>query len=107
MEKELSTEEWKQKKKEQRAIFTARQRLPYEIKLKRQALREPAVRCVDSESIWNSVRIDLTGYGKEIRKPGIFGCTVVAQIRRLARNMAGEEYLITLELSGRTSHQYR
>ena len=39
MEKELSTEEWKQKKKEQRAIFTARQRLPYEIKLKRQARR--------------------------------------------------------------------
>lgn len=38
-EKELTTEEWKQKKKEQRAIFTARQRLPYEIKLKRQALR--------------------------------------------------------------------
>ena len=39
MENELSTEEWKQKKKEQRAIFTARQRLPYEVKLKRQAIK--------------------------------------------------------------------
>lgn len=39
MEKELSTEEWKKKKKKQRAIFTARQRLPYEIKLKRQEIR--------------------------------------------------------------------
>lgn len=39
MEKDLSTEEWKQQKKEQRAIFTARQRLPYELKLKRQARR--------------------------------------------------------------------
>ena len=38
-EKELTTEEWKQQKKEQRAIFTARQRLPYDIKLKRQARR--------------------------------------------------------------------
>lgn len=39
MGNELSTEEWKQKKKEQRAIFTARQRLPYEVKLKRQAIK--------------------------------------------------------------------
>lgn len=36
---ELSTEEWKQQKKIQRAIFTMRQRLPYEVKLRRQARR--------------------------------------------------------------------
>lgn len=36
MEKELSIEEWKQKKKEQRARFSALQNLPYEVKLERQ-----------------------------------------------------------------------
>lgn len=39
MEKELTTEEWKQRKKEQRARFTALQNLPYEVKLKRQEQR--------------------------------------------------------------------
>lgn len=36
MKKELTTEEWKQQKKEQRARFTALQNLPYEIKIRRQ-----------------------------------------------------------------------
>ena len=36
---ELTTEEWKQRKKEQKARFTALQRLPYEVKVKRQARR--------------------------------------------------------------------
>lgn len=36
---ELSTEEWKNQKKVQRAIFTAKQNLPYEVKLRRQARR--------------------------------------------------------------------
>lgn len=36
---ELSTEEWKKQKKIQRAIFTAKQNLPYEVKLRRQARR--------------------------------------------------------------------
>ena len=36
-DKEMSTEEWKQKKKEQKARFTALQNLPYEAKVKRQA----------------------------------------------------------------------
>lgn len=36
---EPSTEQWKQKKKEQKARFTALQRLPYDVKLKRQELR--------------------------------------------------------------------
>ena len=39
MKNELTTEEWKQQKKEQRARFTALQNLPYKIKLKRQARR--------------------------------------------------------------------
>ena len=39
MKKELTTEEWKQKKKEQRARFTVLQNLPYEIKIKRQRQR--------------------------------------------------------------------
>lgn len=34
-----STELWRQQKIKQRAIFTARQRLPYEVKIRRQALR--------------------------------------------------------------------
>ena len=34
--KELTTEEWKQRKKEQKARFTALQRLPYEAKIRRQ-----------------------------------------------------------------------
>lgn len=34
-----STEQWKQQKKKQRAIFTARQRLPYEVKIRRQEFR--------------------------------------------------------------------
>ena len=33
------TEQWKQQKKKQRAIFTARQRLPYEVKIRRQEFR--------------------------------------------------------------------
>ncbi len=36
---ELSTEEGKKQKKIQRAIFTAKQNLPYEVKLRRQARR--------------------------------------------------------------------
>ena len=36
---ELTTEQWKQQKKKQRAIFTARQRLPYEVKIRRQEFR--------------------------------------------------------------------
>lgn len=36
---ELSTEEWKKQKKVQRAIFTAKQNLPYEVKVRRQARR--------------------------------------------------------------------
>ncbi|MCI7043340.1 MAG: hypothetical protein MR992_14685 [Lachnospiraceae bacterium] len=36
---ELTTEEWRQKKKEQRARFTALQNLPYEVKIRRQARR--------------------------------------------------------------------
>lgn len=36
---ELGTEEWKKQKKIQRAIFTAKQNLPYEVKLRRQARR--------------------------------------------------------------------
>lgn len=36
---ELSTEEWKKQKKIQRAIFTAKQNLPYEVKLRLQARR--------------------------------------------------------------------
>ena len=39
MKKDLTTEEWKQKKKEQRARFTVLQNLPYEIKIKRQRQR--------------------------------------------------------------------
>jgi len=40
MEKrELSTEEWKQQKKEKKARFTAMQNLPYEVKVKRAELR--------------------------------------------------------------------
>lgn len=38
-EKELSTEEWKRQKKEQKARFTALQRLPYEVKIRRQNRR--------------------------------------------------------------------
>ena len=34
-----SQEEWKKKKKEQRARFTAIQKLPYEVKLERQKIR--------------------------------------------------------------------
>lgn len=34
-----STELWRQQKIKQRAIFTARQRLPYEVKIRLQALR--------------------------------------------------------------------
>ena len=36
---ELTTEQWKQQKKKQRAIFTARQNLPYDVKIRRQKLR--------------------------------------------------------------------
>ena len=36
---ELTTEQWKQQKKEQRAVFAARQALPYEVKVRRQELR--------------------------------------------------------------------
>ena len=36
---ELTTEQWKQQKKKQRAIFTARQRLSYEVKIRRQEFR--------------------------------------------------------------------
>jgi len=39
MSEELSQEEWKQRKKEKRARFVALQRLPYEVKLKRQEKR--------------------------------------------------------------------
>jgi hypothetical protein len=39
---ELSTEEWKKQKKIQRAIFTAKQNLPYEVKIRRQARRAEA-----------------------------------------------------------------
>ena len=35
----MTTEEWRQKKKEQRARFTALQNLPYEVKIRRQARR--------------------------------------------------------------------
>lgn len=35
----LATEEWKKKKKEQKARFTVLQRLPYEVKLRRQEIR--------------------------------------------------------------------
>ena len=38
-DKELTTEEWKQKKKENKARFTAMQRLPYEIKVQRAKIR--------------------------------------------------------------------
>lgn len=38
-DKELTTEEWKQKKKENKARFTAMQRLPYEVKVKRAKIR--------------------------------------------------------------------
>lgn len=34
-----SMELWRQQKIKQRSIFTARQRLPYEVKIRRQALR--------------------------------------------------------------------
>lgn len=37
--KELTTEEWKQRKKEQKARYTAMQNLPYEVKVKRAELR--------------------------------------------------------------------
>ena len=36
---EVTTEQWKQQKKKQRAIFTARQSLPYEAKIRRQEFR--------------------------------------------------------------------
>lgn len=36
---EVTTEQWKQQKKKQRAIFTARQSLPYEVKIRRQEFR--------------------------------------------------------------------
>ena len=36
---ELTTEQWKQQKKKQRAIFAARQSLPYEVKIRRQEFR--------------------------------------------------------------------
>lgn len=38
-DKELTTEEWKQKKKENKARFTAMQRLPYEVKVQRAKIR--------------------------------------------------------------------
>lgn len=38
-EKELSSEEWRKKKKEQKARFTALQKLPYEVKIRRQEIR--------------------------------------------------------------------
>lgn len=37
MSNDLTAEEWKQRKREQKARFTALQRLPYEVKIKRQA----------------------------------------------------------------------
>ena len=37
--KDLTTEEWRQQKKDQRARFTALQNLPYEVKVRRQARR--------------------------------------------------------------------
>ncbi len=39
MSTDITTEEWKQKKKEQKARFTVLQRLPYEVKVRRQARR--------------------------------------------------------------------
>lgn len=39
MEKELSTEEWKEQKKQKKANFTAMQQLPYEVKVKRAEQR--------------------------------------------------------------------
>lgn len=39
MNEDMSQEEWKQRKKEKRARFVALQRLPYEVKLKRQEKR--------------------------------------------------------------------
>lgn len=42
--KELTTEEWKQRKRENKARFTAMQRLPYEVKVRRAERRAfPAV----------------------------------------------------------------
>lgn len=38
-EKEITTEEWKQQKREQKARFTVLQRLPYEVKIRRQTRR--------------------------------------------------------------------
>ena len=37
--KDLTTEEWKAEKKRKKAQFTARQRLPYEVKIRRQRRR--------------------------------------------------------------------
>lgn len=44
---ELTTEQWKQQKKKQRAIFTARQNLPYDVKIRRQELR--------AKEFWNEM----------------------------------------------------
>lgn len=75
--KELSREEWRQQKKEQKAKFTAMQNLPYEVKVKRAELR--AIEFIEE--------LDKRGLNAHVSVGGLDSITLLLFLRKIGINV--------------------
>lgn len=75
--KELSREEWRQQKKEQKARFTAMQNLPYEVKVKRAEIR--AFEFIEE--------LDKRGQNAHVSVGGLDSITLLLFLRKIGINI--------------------